>query len=163
MRRVFHITKGGLISESFSLWLKSPKKLPNHYPEHLLFRWIFLRIGIGHLFWGKSIIYQYSKAENEKYKHQTSRQTNQNQSNKTHFFHLNAKEIISLLWWPCSSRSYSLTSWCPRSRILSHKSHHRLPVQRKLKEVYQVWLILRTAYRLWNLALKSSEARPRFV
>ena len=27
-------SKGGLISESFSLWLKSPKKGPNHSPEH---------------------------------------------------------------------------------------------------------------------------------
>ena len=80
-----------------------------------------------------------------------------------YYFQLNTKEIISLLWWPCSSRSYSLTSWCPRSRILSHKSHHRLPVQRKLKEVYQVWIILRTAYRLWNLASKSPEAGPRFL
>ena len=33
--------KGGLISESFSLRLKSPKKkVPNHSPEHILFRWI---------------------------------------------------------------------------------------------------------------------------
>ena len=30
------IVKGGLISESFSLWLKSQKKVTNHYPEHLL-------------------------------------------------------------------------------------------------------------------------------
>ena len=37
-------TKGGLISESFSLWLKSPKKVPNHYFEHFLFRWIVLRV-----------------------------------------------------------------------------------------------------------------------
>jgi len=26
--------KGGLISESFSLWLKSPKRVPNHPSEH---------------------------------------------------------------------------------------------------------------------------------
>ena len=26
--------KGGIISESFSHWLKSPRKLPNHDPEH---------------------------------------------------------------------------------------------------------------------------------
>ena len=26
--------KGRLISESFSLWLKCQKKVPNHYPEH---------------------------------------------------------------------------------------------------------------------------------
>ena len=29
--------KGGLISESFSLWLKSPKNVPNHYPKHHFF------------------------------------------------------------------------------------------------------------------------------
>jgi hypothetical protein len=29
--KVFH-SKGGLISESFSLWLKSPKKVSNHDP-----------------------------------------------------------------------------------------------------------------------------------
>ena len=29
--------KGGLISEFLSLWLKSPKKVPNHSPVHLLF------------------------------------------------------------------------------------------------------------------------------
>ena len=29
--------KGGLISESFSLWLKSPKNAPNHYPKHHFF------------------------------------------------------------------------------------------------------------------------------
>ena len=48
--------KGGLISESFSLWLKSPKYVPNHYPVHLLFRWIVFRIMIWHLFlkiWAK--------------------------------------------------------------------------------------------------------------
>ena len=32
LRRVH--TKGGVISESFSIWLKSPKKVPNHDPEH---------------------------------------------------------------------------------------------------------------------------------
>ena len=31
--KVFH-SKGGLISERFSLWLNSPKKVPNHDPEH---------------------------------------------------------------------------------------------------------------------------------
>ena len=35
--------KGGLISEKFSHWLQSPKKCANHYPEHVLFRWIELR------------------------------------------------------------------------------------------------------------------------
>ena len=38
------MSKGGLISESFSLFLKSPKNVPNHYPEYLFFRWILLRI-----------------------------------------------------------------------------------------------------------------------
>jgi hypothetical protein len=37
-------TKGGLISEGFSLWFQSLKKVPNHCPEHLLFRLIVLRI-----------------------------------------------------------------------------------------------------------------------
>ena len=27
------ITQDGLISESFSNWLQSPKNVPNHYPE----------------------------------------------------------------------------------------------------------------------------------
>ena len=31
---VFIIYKGGMISESFSVWLKYPKKVPNHYSEH---------------------------------------------------------------------------------------------------------------------------------
>ena len=35
--------EGGLISESFSRWLKSTKKLPNHAPKHYLFRRILLR------------------------------------------------------------------------------------------------------------------------
>ena len=50
---------GGLVSESFSMWLKPPKKVPNHYtvvsstyPDHLLFRWIVLRTVIWHLFFG---------------------------------------------------------------------------------------------------------------
>ena len=39
MDEILNGIKGGLISESFSLWLKSPKKkVPNHYPEHLFFR-----------------------------------------------------------------------------------------------------------------------------
>ena len=34
--------KGGLISESFSVWLQSPKKKgPNQESEHLLYRWIY--------------------------------------------------------------------------------------------------------------------------
>ena len=49
------ITKGGLIWESFSLWLKSPKKEPNLYPEHLLLMWIMLKIMIWYLcFWDLS-------------------------------------------------------------------------------------------------------------
>ena len=31
------LIKGGLISESFSLWHNSQKKVLNHSPEHLLF------------------------------------------------------------------------------------------------------------------------------
>ena len=38
--------KGGLISDSFTLWLHLPKNVPNHYPEHLFFRWIVLNIVI---------------------------------------------------------------------------------------------------------------------
>ena len=30
--------KGGLISENFTLWLQSPKKVPNHSPQQLLFK-----------------------------------------------------------------------------------------------------------------------------
>ena len=41
------LAKGGLISESFSYWLQSPKKCAKHYPDHLLFRWIELKI----VFW----------------------------------------------------------------------------------------------------------------
>ena len=47
--------KGGLISESFSLWVQSPKKCAQNYPEHLFFWWIELRIVFGtfflHIFW----------------------------------------------------------------------------------------------------------------
>ena len=48
--------KGGLISESFSYWLQSPKKkmcqkgAVKNYPEHLLFRWIDLTIVFGTFF-----------------------------------------------------------------------------------------------------------------
>jgi hypothetical protein len=38
----------GLISECFSVWLK----VPNHSPEHLLFRWIVFWRVIWHLFVG---------------------------------------------------------------------------------------------------------------
>ena len=41
---------GDLISKSVSLWLKSPKKLSNLYPEHLFFRWMVLRRVIWHIF-----------------------------------------------------------------------------------------------------------------
>ena len=44
-------SKGDLISESFSLWLKSPKKGPNHSPEHYQFKEKMLRRVIWHLFW----------------------------------------------------------------------------------------------------------------
>ena len=42
-----HCTKGGSISESVSLWLKSAK---NHSPEHLQFRWIAIRGVMWHFF-----------------------------------------------------------------------------------------------------------------
>ena len=37
------LAKGGLISESFSFWLKSQKRVPNYNPEHLFFKQIVLR------------------------------------------------------------------------------------------------------------------------
>ena len=43
------ICKGGLITESFSRWLQSPKKCAKNYPEHLFFRWIQVRIFFGRL------------------------------------------------------------------------------------------------------------------
>ena len=43
--------KGGLISESFSLWIKCSKNVSNDYLEHLLFMWIVLRIVFGTFFW----------------------------------------------------------------------------------------------------------------
>jgi hypothetical protein len=48
------IFKGGLISESLSLWLKFPKMVvkSNHFPEQLLFRWVVLRGVIWHPFLG---------------------------------------------------------------------------------------------------------------
>ena len=42
--------KGGLISESFSFGSNIQRNVPNHSPEHLLFRWIVLRGVIWHLF-----------------------------------------------------------------------------------------------------------------
>ena len=44
------LTKGGLILESFSLWFKSSKKIPNHYPVHLLSWWLVLRRVIWYFF-----------------------------------------------------------------------------------------------------------------
>ena len=41
--------KSGLISKKF---VHPPKNVPNNYPEHLLFRWIVLRILIWHMFGG---------------------------------------------------------------------------------------------------------------
>ena len=56
--RIFNISiqnkssfKGGPISETFSIWHKSLKKrVPNHSPEHLIFRWIVLRGMIWYFF-----------------------------------------------------------------------------------------------------------------
>ena len=42
--------KGGLIPEGFSIWLQSPKKCAQIYPDHLLFRWIELMILWTHFF-----------------------------------------------------------------------------------------------------------------
>ena len=42
LQGTFFPAKGGLISEKFSLWLKPPKNVPNHSPEHLFFKWIVL-------------------------------------------------------------------------------------------------------------------------
>ena len=41
-------SKGGLISERFSFWLKSLKKVPNH--EHVLYRWIVVLRVTWHIF-----------------------------------------------------------------------------------------------------------------
>ena len=43
-------SKGGLISESFSFRVQSPQKCAKNYPEHLVFRWIELRIVFWHIF-----------------------------------------------------------------------------------------------------------------
>ena len=44
------ITKGNLLSESFSLWLKSPKKkMLNHSPEHYSLEQKMLRDFVWHL------------------------------------------------------------------------------------------------------------------
>ena len=51
--------RGGLISDRFSRWLEFPEKCAKHYAEHLLFRWIELKIYsavIWHLFWGKNFL-----------------------------------------------------------------------------------------------------------
>ena len=44
-------TKGGLISESFLIRLKSQNRVPNHYPEHYPPKDKMLGIMICHLFW----------------------------------------------------------------------------------------------------------------
>ena len=44
--------KGGLISESFTLWLTSLKKLLNYDPEHYPTREKMLRVVIWHLLFG---------------------------------------------------------------------------------------------------------------
>ena len=41
-------SKGGLISERFSFWLKISKKVPNH--EHVLYRWIVVLRVTWHIF-----------------------------------------------------------------------------------------------------------------
>ena len=46
--------KGGLISESFSLWLKSPKRVPNHSSEHFFYLTKFLRLS--YLYQSKCLI-----------------------------------------------------------------------------------------------------------
>ena len=46
------IAKGGLIQEHIDFGSNLPKKVPNYYPKHLLFRWIVLRIGFGTAFGG---------------------------------------------------------------------------------------------------------------
>ena len=42
--------KDGLITESFSLWLKSQKKVPNHDPAHYSPKEKMLSVMIWHLF-----------------------------------------------------------------------------------------------------------------
>ena len=42
-------SKGDLISERFSLWLKSPIECVKHYPEHYPFKEKMLRIVIWHI------------------------------------------------------------------------------------------------------------------
>ena len=44
-------TKGGLISESFSLWIKSPRKCANKYPDYYPPTEKMLRIVFGTFFW----------------------------------------------------------------------------------------------------------------
>ena len=46
----FARAKGGLISESFSLWLKSPKMVSNHVPGHYIPQEKMLRGVIWHPF-----------------------------------------------------------------------------------------------------------------
>ena len=52
-------SKGGSISERFSLWHKSQNKVPNHYPEHYPPKEKMVRIVIWYLFFG-----HFSQSEN---------------------------------------------------------------------------------------------------
>ena len=48
---LLNLSKGSLTSEFISHWHYPPKTVQNHYPEHLFFWWILLRILISHIFW----------------------------------------------------------------------------------------------------------------
>ena len=55
-RIAYAMAKGGLISESFShSGSNLPKKVPNHYPEHLFFWWIVLKDKFWSLFVGRFV------------------------------------------------------------------------------------------------------------
>ena len=44
--------KGGLRSDIFSFWLHLPKNVPNHYPEHIIFKYLGGQCsGQWHIFW----------------------------------------------------------------------------------------------------------------
>ena len=45
-RKIAKKPKGSLISEIFSLWLKSSKNVPNHFPEHYPHKEKMLRVVI---------------------------------------------------------------------------------------------------------------------
>ena len=51
MDEILNGIKGGLISESFSLWLKSPKMVSNHAPDHYIPKEKMLRGMTWHPFW----------------------------------------------------------------------------------------------------------------